>query len=281
MHLIFDEYKYKQVIDDKFAQRGIVANILTNSKNTKGNSLYLYGSFKEHSMASTTRTKIRNEEDASFSLPPTLTEKTFKTRQAPRFYTVDTTGLRQQNNNVDHALDQLITNSDLTDLKDIYHRICKGNVSTLQTLVSKKKISQKFVFVQNSSPLHRYPQQTRRLTAKNQEPGQRTTVDQPCRNRENATSQKTNKRVLVPSPYFDRTNNEKTSISEASSQHILYPSSFARSFRNNACKRPIEPTVINLNYKLPELGKDRNSKFPAKNRMKKQRWGSSGCNKKD
>ena len=98
--------------------------------------------------------------------------------------------------------------------------------------------------------------------------------------RENATSQKVNKRVLVPSPYFERTNNEKTSISEASSQHILYPSSFARSLRNNACKSPIEPTVINLNYELPELGKDPNSRFPTKKRMKKQQWGSSGCNKK-
>ena len=96
--------------------------------------------------------------------------------------------------------------------------------------------------------------------------------------RENTTSQKMKKRVLVPSPYFNRRNNEKsTSLSEASSQHILYSSSFSQNFRNNTHKCPIEPTVINLNDKLPELGKDRNlsSRFPAQNRTKTQRGSSS------
>ena len=119
---------------------------------------------------------MRNE-DVNFSLPPTVTEKAFKTRKTPRFYTIDTSSLRQQNSKIDRALNQLITNSDSADLKEIYHKICKGNISTLQTLISKKKISQKFVFVQNSSPITRYPHRTRVIPAKNQEPKQ-ITVEQ-------------------------------------------------------------------------------------------------------
>jgi hypothetical protein len=94
--------------------------------------------------------------------------------------------------------------------------------------------------------------------------------------REDKTAQKiVNRHVLVPSPYFNRKNNEKTASlsSEASSQHILYSSSFSKHYTH---KSPIEPTVINLNDKLPELGKDRslNSRFPATNRTVKQRGSS-------
>ena len=63
------------------------------------------------------------------------------------------------------------------------------------------------------------------------------------------------KRVLVPSPYFHRKDNDGSSTREASSRHIMYPSCYEK--RNYVCRSPIEPTVINLNAKLPKLGNEK------------------------
>ncbi|XP_028393118.1 uncharacterized protein LOC114517547 [Dendronephthya gigantea] len=261
-------------ITNSFPPRGIVAKVLNNSQNTKGKSLYLYGHFKEHSTPNITKTKIKNTEDthrSAFSLPQTMTERTFKTRKTPRFYTVDTSSLRRHSSKVDHALDRLITKSDVTGLQEIYDRTCKGSISTLQTLISKRKLTQKFVFVQNAAPLPRY-HQNHKTARPEQKPHKEVTVEESeinvdkqlgTRETTEALDTKTNKHVLLPSPYFNRKNEENTtSLSKESSQHI-YSSSYGKnSGAKHASKCSIEPTVINLNYKLPELQR---RAFSAKN----------------
>ena len=77
---------------------------------------------------------------------------------------------------------------------------------------------------------------------------------------------RTNKHVLLPSPYFNCKNEDsKTGLTKESTQRI-YSSSYGKnSSAKYVSKCPIEPTVINLNYKLPELGR---RGFSAKNAVR-------------
>lgn len=247
-------------ITNSFPPRGIVAKILNNSTNAKGGSLYSYGNYcntspqphtswpssKTQNVELTTKKDITN----GFSPPPTVTEIKSLTRKTPRFYTVDSSFLKCQiGGDILPAVDKLIANSELTGLKEVYKRICKGNMVSLKSLIYRGQISQNVAFVQTSSPL-RYCQKGRRHSSEGQDEDFDLS-DEESKHRMASKSKK--QRVLVPCPYFSREQKSRNST-EGSSPHILY----ARTKEGIHCgsnedKEPIEPTVINLTNKLPKL----------------------------
>lgn len=61
------------------------------------------------------------------------------------------------------------------------------------------------------------------------------------------------KRVLLPSPYFYGAVNSSRNSTECYAPHIFYAKTKDSRQSESEDKKPIEPTVINLNNKLPEL----------------------------